>query len=134
MQPNIINISVDTLNDTLAIVSEPYERVEAFLNRSKYEGENHTLAARDEVTLYRTYPKQSGNFLGVGKSAVKFTLDVSVPGVDATTDVKSAVIAEVSFSVPVGVDPATTLLIRQRIMGLLDLDAVMAPLNDRLIV
>lgn len=134
MQPNTITLSVDTLNDAAAIVDETLTRFEEYLNRSKYIGENHSLSSRDELTLYRTFPKQAGNFKGVGKSAAKFAFDVSVPGVDATTTLTSPIIMEISFSVPVGTTPADVLLMRQRGLALLDLDAVMAPLNDGLMV
>jgi hypothetical protein len=134
MQPNTISLDVDTLNDTAAVVTEVYTRFEEYLNRSKYIGENHSLASRDELTLYRTFPKQAGNFKGVGKSAVKFAVDITVPGVDASTTLTSPIIMEISFSVPVGALPADVLLARQRGLALLDLDSVMAPLNDGLMV
>ena len=133
MQPDIISITVDPLNDATTEV-QTYSRFEEFLNRSKYIGENHSLDAREELTLYRTFPKQAGNFRGVGKSAVKFATDIVVPGVDSTTSLNTAIIAEVSFSVPLGASAADVLLMRQRIMGLLDLDAVMSPLNEQLMV
>lgn len=133
MQPNEIIIQVDPLNDT-TIVPETFSRFEEYLNRSKYVTENHSLNARDELTLYRTFPKQAGNFRGVGKSAAKFAYDIIVPGVDSTTSLSSSIIVEVSFSIPVGADPADVLWMRQRSLALLDLDTVMSPLNERLMV
>ena len=134
MQPNQISLSVDTLNDGAAIETQNYDRFEEFLNRSKYVGENHTLAMRDELTLYRTFPKQAGNLRGVQKSAVKFTFDVLVPGVDGTTMLVQPLIIEVSAAIPVGVTDVITRLCRQRAVSLLDLDSVMDPLNNKLMV
>jgi hypothetical protein len=134
MQGNTIVFNVDTLNDTTTIVEETYTRFEEYLNRSKYVGETHSLSSRDELSLYRTFPKQAGNFLGVARSAIKFSYDITVTGVDGTSEITSPIIAEVSFSVPVGATAAETLLVRQRVLALLDLDAVMAPLNDTLMI
>jgi hypothetical protein len=134
MQPNEIDLQVDTLNDGGTIVQETYTRFEEFLNRSKYVGDSHTMSSRDELTLYRTFPKQAGNFKGVGKSAAKFAIDVSVPGVDETTSLTAPIIMEISFSIPVGATPASILLARQRGLALLDLDSVMNPLNEKLMV
>jgi len=133
MQPNIITIPVDLLNDG-TVVNQDYERFEENLNRSRYITAAHTMASRDELTMYRTFPKKAGNFLGVGKSAVKFSTDISVPGTDSSTSLKSTIIFEVSASVPVGADPADVLIARQRLIGLLDNDAIMSPLNDKLTV
>jgi len=57
-----------------------------------------------------------------------------VTGVDGTTTVTAPIIVEVSFSVPVGATAAQTMLHRQRALALLDLDSVMAPLNDQLMI
>jgi len=133
MQPNIISLTVDPLNNATTETQE-YTRFEEFLNRSKYVTSDHSLQSRDELTLYRTFPKQAGNFRGVGKSATKFALDVLVPGVDDTTTLNSSIIVEVSFSVPVGASDADVLLMRQRAVALLDLDSVMSPLNSQLMV
>lgn len=134
MQPNLINISVDTLNDGTVVVPETYERSDEFQNRSVYSGPDHTLLARDTISLYRSYPTKNGNFNGVAKTAVKLSKDHSVPGVDGVSTLTSPVIIEVSFSIPVGVTEADVVEARQRAIALLDLDAVMTPLNSKLLV
>lgn len=134
MQPNQIQLTVDTLNDTTTIVQEDYDRFEERLNNAKYVGQSHTLVNRDELSLYRTFPKQSGNFRGVGRSAAKFTDDQIVTGVDGVAEITSPLILEISFSIPVGTSPAAVLRLRQRTIALLDSDAIMDPLNNTLMV
>lgn len=131
MQPDVITLSVDEENDGVGPVNHVYNRFDtSYPNRSGYIGANHTLAARNTLTLYRTLPKVSGNFMGVAKTAFKFSVDTTVLGVDGS-NVTAPVIVEVSFSVPVGVTAAATKIARQRALALLDLDSVMAPLNDQ---
>lgn len=134
MQPNTITLSVDKLNDAVAPVSEDYERFEEFLNRSVYVGANHSPAARDTITLYRTFPTKNGNFNGVQKSAIKLSEDVSVVGVDSATTLTAPMIMEISFSFPVGVSAADQLAFRQRGLSTIDLDSVVTPLNNQLMV
>lgn len=134
MQPNEITLSVDEENDGVGPVNHVFTRFEEHLNRAVYIGPLHSMMARNTLTTYRTFPKISGNFRGVAKSAFKFSTDITVPGVDAETSITAPVIVEVSFSVPVGATAAQTMLYRQRALALLDLDAVMAPLNDSLMV
>lgn len=133
MQPNTINLDVDYLNNA-STTAEAYERFEEFQNRSIYIGANHSPALRDTISMYRSFPTKNGNFNGTQKTAVKLTLDVSVPGVDSETTLIAPAIVEVSFSVPVGVTQAEILKIRQRAIALLDLDTVMDPLNYQLMV
>lgn len=136
MQPNTITLSVNHDGDdgTTAEVSRPYSRYDEFQNRSVYIGESHTLAARDMLGLYRTQPKTSGNFRGTAKSAVKFTRDYSVAGVDATTTLVVPGIVEVNFSFPVGVTPAETLELRRTAVAILEDESVIAGLVDQLMV
>lgn len=131
MQPNTIVLPVDYLN-TGVTTDETYRRIEEFQNRALYAGPSHTLLQRDTLALYRTANKRSGNFHGVAKVAGKFTLDVEVPGVDSTTTVTAPAIGEVNFAIPVGVSSADKLKIRQRILALIDMDAIMNPLMDHL--
>jgi hypothetical protein len=133
MQDNVLTLAVDELNDGNT-VNHVFERSDSFSNRSVYAGENHSLVARDNLTLYRTYPKASGNFPGVAKSAFKFSRDYSITGVDGVATLTSPVIVEVSFSVPVGVAPADQLVMRQRAIALLDDDDVMVALMNQLLV
>lgn len=132
MQPNSITLPVDELNNGTP-VNEVLTRFEEFLNRSVYIGATHSMSAKDSLTLYRTFPKPSGNFKGVSKTAVKFSRDYVVTGIDGL-NITAPVIIEVSFSIPVGVVTADVLLNRQRAIALLDLDTVMTPLNDQLMI
>jgi hypothetical protein len=128
MQPNEITLGVDEANDTV-IVNHVFTRNEEYLNRSVYQSDVSSLVAKDTMTFYRTFPKSNGNFRGVAKSAVKFSKDHVVDGVDGVSQLTSPVIVEVSFSIPVGVSDADVLLMRQRCVALLDDDTVMDALN-----
>jgi hypothetical protein len=131
MQANVITLQVDELNDGND-VAHPYTRFEEFANRSVYIGASHELVAQDKLTLYRTFQKISGNFRGTAKSALKFSKDYAVDGVDAIASLTSPLIIEVSFSVPVGITVADQLIGRQKAIALLDDDAVMVPLMNQL--
>lgn len=128
MQPDLITIAVDTLNDGNTS-DHIYTRVDEFANRSVYIGPGHLPEARVLLGLYRTTRKQNGNFKGVLKTSVKFTEDITVPGVDSATDLVSPIITEVNFSFPVGVTVPQLIVARQRQMALLDLDTIMNNLN-----
>lgn len=134
MQPDEITLAVDEENDGVDPVNHVYTRAEEYQNRSVYIGANHSLTAKDTVTLYRTAPKSNGNFKGVAKTSFKFSQDKLVDGVDGVAQITAPVIVEVSFSIPVGVTPADVLIARQRALALLDLDTVMDPLNNQLLV
>lgn len=133
MQPNEITLAVDVLNNGTT-ENQTYARFEEFLNRSIYIGSDHSLCLRNTLGLYRTLPKQSGNFKGVAKSSFKFSQDVVVDGVDGVSSITSPLILEVSFSVPVGATAADVLELRQRALALIDADTVMTPLNLTLMV
>jgi len=134
MQASTLNLSVDALNSGSPATQAFARYDDSQAGKSVYIGENHSLVARDELALYRSFPTKSGNFNGVGKSSFKFTRDVSVPGVDATTTITSPLIIEVRVSAPVGVSDALILEHRQRALALLDDDAIMVPLNTQLSV
>jgi hypothetical protein len=136
MQSNTITLSVDVDNDggSTAAVDKVFTRFDEYQNRSEYISGDHSLAARDKLSLYRTLPKTAGNFKGVAKSAVKFTQDYSVEGVDSTTTNVAPGIVDINFSFPVGMTPAQTLEMRMRAVALLLDDDVMAPLCDTLMV
>lgn len=133
MQANTLTLSVDPLNDD-TIVAEAYDRFEVFSNRSVYIGANHAAEARDTISLYRSFPTKSGNFKGVNKSSIKLSRDNEVAGVDSSTTLTAPTIIEVSFSVPVGATAASLLQDRQRLIALLDDDAVMDALNLQLMI
>jgi len=136
MQPNTITLAVNHDNDdgTTAAVSHVLTRYDEYQNRTEYIDEDHTLSLRNKVGLYRTFPKTSGNFKGVAKSAIKFTQDYSVDGVDSTTSIVAPGIIDIGFSFPVGMTPAQTLELRMRAVALLSDEATMAPLTDQLSV
>lgn len=135
MQPNVITLPVneDGDNGTTPAVDHIFNRYDEYQNRSEYISGSHTLALRDKLGLYRTTPKASGNFRGTAKSAVKFTRDFSVAGVDASTTIVAPAIVEVSFSFPVGMTPAETMVMRQCAVAMLD-HSVIAELTDKLMV
>jgi hypothetical protein len=103
-QDNTITLSVDPLND-----GNPEDRVFTRwypdTNRTIYNGPSHTLAVPEQMTLYRTLPKVTGNFLGTAKSACKFTFTVEVEDAEGNTTTKP-LIFDVSVSAPVGTPAA----------------------------
>jgi len=133
MQADQITLQVDPANND-TIVPEVFTRYVESENRSEYIGVNHLPEARNKFALYRTFPTRSGNFKGVAKSAVKFTEDKVVPGVDAASSLTAPAILEISFSVPVGVSIADIVALRQRAIAALDDDTVMNALNTQLLI
>lgn len=131
MQDNTITVSVDTLNDGTTN-DELYTRHTEELNRTIYHGTGHLSAMRRLMQFIRSAAKPKGNNRGFDRSTVKFTTDLSVPNADGTGDIVLPIIAEAIFTVPVGATPAETLEARQRLIAVLDNDAVMADLNDTL--
>lgn len=134
MQPNVITLSVDEQNDGVGPVNHVFTRFDEYQNRSVYTSATHSMALKDTMSLYRTMPKASGNFRGVMKSAIKFSQDILVTGVDGVSQLSAPIIVDISFSIPVGATPAQTMIARQRALSALDFDTVMAPLNDLLMV
>lgn len=134
MQPNEVTLSVDEENDGVGPVDHVFTRFEEFQNRAVYIGASHSISAKDTLSLYRTQPKSSGNFKGVAKTAVKFSKDLVVDGVDGVSQLTAPLIVDISFSIPVGATHAEILIARQRALALLDLDAVMTPLNEQLMI
>jgi len=133
MQPNSITLPVDYLNNGTT-TDETYTRFEEYQNRSVYIGENHSPDMRDTISLYRSFPTKNGNFKGVAKTSVKLSVDHTVPGVDGVAQLSAPIIWELSASIPVGVSVEDALKSRQRALAVLDLDAVMTPLNSQLMV
>lgn len=134
MLDNVITLSVDEENDGVGPVNHVFNRFEEYQNRSVYIGTNHSMATKDTLNLYRTFPKASGNFRGVAKTAFKFSKDLTVTGVDGVSQLSAPIIVDVSFSIPVGATHAQILVARQRALALLDLDVVMTPLNEQQMV
>lgn len=134
MQTDQITLSVDEQNDGVGPVNHVFTRFEEYQNRSVYIGDSHSMAAKDTLGLYRTFPKPSGNFKGVAKTAVKFSKDVLVTGADGVSQLTAPIIVDISFAIPVGATHGDILVARQRALALLDLDAIMDPLNEQLMV
>lgn len=133
MLDNVITLSVDVENNGTAVNTD-FTRYEEFQNRSTYIGGNHSIDAVDTLQFYRTFPKSSGNFKGVAKSSFKRTKSITVLGVDGVARLTSPLIAEVSFSIPVGATPAQVLLLRQELVATLDLDVIMNAVNNQLMI
>lgn len=128
-----IELDVDVANNDTIVEQVLVNAGPDTINRSTFEfSGTHSLVARDIVQFYRTYPKRSGQSRGSAKCAMKFTTDIAVNNSDGSGDIVLPLIGEVSFSLPVGVTPAQTMSLRQRIVSLLDLDDVAAKLMDLL--
>jgi len=129
MQTDTIVLPVDILNNGTP-TNRTYTRSEELADRTTYRGPEGTLSVRDAMQFYRTLPKRAGNFLGSAKMSVKFTQDKLVDTADGAGETPAPLIAEVSFSIPVGVSDADILAFRQRVIALLDNDTVMTKLNS----
>ena len=86
-------------------------------NKSTYISDSHELSARDMLTFNRTFPKPSGNFLGMQKCLMKFTKDISVPGVDGV-DILAPSIVQLAYSLPCGVTEDQLIFLKSRIAAL----------------
>lgn len=131
MLDNTITLAVDTEN-TGTTTNLVITRIDEFQNRSKYKTPSHSFTLRDTVDFYRTYPSKTKDFNGMAKSSFKLTCDIEVPGVIAEQTRVAPMIGEVSFSLPVGFTTAEVKLLRQRIIAILDNDALMGRLNEGL--
>lgn len=136
MQGNTITLMVNDDHDdgTTPLVENVYTRFDEYQNRTVYIHEDHTVALRNILGLYRSFPKANGNFRGTAKSAVKMTQDFAVDGVDSETSIIVPGIINVEFSFPLGLTAAQTLEMRMRMVTLMNLDTVMVPLTDQLMV
>lgn len=135
MLANQITLTVDHDHDggTTPAIQETYDRYEEYLNRSVYVHEGHTLGAKDTLAFYRTLPKPVGSFKGMAKSAVKFSKEIMVPD-SVGGEVTAPAILHLTASLPVGATSAQKLLMRQRVVALLNDDTVMNELMDKLMV
>lgn len=132
MQPNTITLAVDVANSG-STTNQVYTRVQELVNRSTYSGVGDDFRTADRLQLYATPPTRAGAFFGSIKSSAKLTETVSVAQADGV-DGSFPLIAEVSFSVPVGTPAAKVKEIRQRLLALLDQDVIMDPLNIKAIL
>lgn len=128
-----ITLSVDAENNGTP-APEVFTRYEEFQNRATYITGSHTPDARNQMSVYRTFPTRSGNFKGVEKTALKFTEDTEVAGVDSASTLKAPSIAEIAFSFPVGATAAFKKHMRQRVIAALDDDTLMDALNVQLMI
>lgn len=120
MQGNKIVIATGLSGITDDCPDMTLTRSEETVNRTTYTlAETHTLASRDIVQLYRTYPKRAGASRGSSKCAIKVTTDISVPNADGSGDIVLPLIGEASFSLPVGVTDAQLVILRAKIAKLL---------------
>jgi hypothetical protein len=131
MQSNTITLAVDTANSG-SPTNKIYSRYTERENASVYIGASHTLSMRDQIQFSRSFPTQSGNYLGVMQSTIKLTADVSVLGADSETTLVKPAIVNLQFNIPVGTASATILELRQRLIAVLDDDTIMTSLNEKL--
>jgi len=129
MLPDTITLAIDEAN-TDSTTDHDLARAIESANKSTYWDEDHTVAARNEMSVFRTFPKTSGNFYGSLKTSVKFTKDIAVDGVDGST-LKVPLIGEASFSMPVGTTEEEATLLRQSLIAMLDRDDVMDLLHGQ---
>lgn len=124
MLANAITLSVDTLNNGTP-TDQVATRHEEHLNRTVYRMPGHSVGSPQTLTWYRTPPKRNGNFNGTYKCALKFSATKFVAGYDAATTLSVPVIAEVSFSLPVGTSADFMKEVRQQCIAALDDDIIM---------
>jgi len=131
MQANTLTLAVDTANDGTT-TDHVYTRIREVENKSVYNGPGGSVSNRKELAFLRKDPKRSGNSQGVSSAEARFTEEVSVPGVEDSSNVSHLLTGSVSFRIPVGVSSADLLTFRQKIIALLDDDTVMGALMDNL--
>lgn len=129
MQNATITLPVD-IGDTDVTTDLVLSRQEEYLHRTVYIAADHAIDARNTLTLYRTPPKSTSAYKGNVKVSYKFTEDVEVLSPTGDT-ITSPMIAEASFSIPVGTSAAKRLEIAQRFGAFALHRAVMAGLIDQ---
>lgn len=127
MLNDTLTLTIDLLNNGTTSTEENlvFERVG---NKSTYHRTGHSVTMRKMINFYRSLPKRVGSFLGVAKTSVKFTEDITVAASDGS-NVVAPIILEVNFSFPVGTTIAQTVAMRQRALALLDDSITMDKLN-----
>ena len=129
MQDSTITLPVDK-TDTDTLVDVVFSRQEEYLHRSLYISADHKPDNRDTLGIYRSPIKPTSAYKGVMRTSCKFTKDVSVLNPVGET-ITSPMIAEISFSVPVGTSDADRLELAQRVGALALYRAVIAGLIDQ---
>jgi hypothetical protein len=92
-------------------------------NKAVYHGADHADSSRHKLEIYRTAPKRQGNSLGIRKSALKVTLDVTVPTADGAGTNVVPCLLEVSSNLPVGISDADRLRVLQETVDLIKGDS-----------
>lgn len=129
MQDSIITLPVDVANDG-TMVNLVLSRQEEYLHRSLYISAEHRPDNRDTLGIYRSPIKPTSAYKGVMRTSLKFTKDVSVLNPVGET-ITSPMIAEISFSVPVGASNGDRLELAQRVGALALHRDVIAGLIDQ---
>lgn len=107
--------------DLLPAASYVIRRHEESANRTTYvDDTTHSVAQRDQVQFYRTFPKRSGSSRGSAKVSFKLTRDVTVPNASGDGEIVLPLIGECSFSLPVGTNQYAIDNLRKKIRGILN--------------
>lgn len=130
MLENSYTLQVDVANNG-TLVPQVVNRHDATAGYSTYIGEDHSLSQRDIIQFYRS-PVAKGLDGGRAKSKFKITEDLEVIPCSGTCSVLTPMIGEVSFSLPILATDAQILELRQRMIAVLDNDALMSKLNQKL--
>lgn len=117
MLPDELTLTIDPELDGQSTTEAVFTRYEEDKSKSTYISSAHTVASRDQLQFYRTFPKQNGNFRGVQKATIKFTKDAIVDGVNGDP-VVAPLIIEVNFSIPVGYASADVAAVRSGLVSL----------------
>lgn len=129
-QNDTITLAVDIAN-TGTTTNEAYTSYNNTGSIHTYIGPDHAPDLQNTLKLYRTEPSASGAFKGYLDSKVSFGQDFTVSAVDGTNIVRMG-FASLQIRVPVGVTEAQILHLRQRVLAILDADAIMGKLNYKL--
>lgn len=129
MQEAIITLPVDVV-DNGTLVNQVFSRQEEYLHRTLYIGAEHQPDMRNTLGIYRTPIKPTSGFKGVMRTSLKITKDVQVLNPVGET-ITSPMIAELSFSVPVGTSAEDRLELTQTIGALALHREVIAGLIDQ---
>lgn len=132
--PIELDVNDDNDDGTTPVLNESFTRWQTNgTTKSIYMHSAHNLSVRDLLTFYVTFPKTNGTFKGMAKSAFKFSKDVTVLN-NVGEEIIVPIIGQCNFSLPVGATAEQAMLIRQRMVAMLNDDAVMVPLMEQLMV
>lgn len=97
-----LTLSVDPTGANASKVNETLNRFDKDGNKSIYRFSDFTIAARNQMEVYRNTISPSGNYLGNAKGMIKLTEDQAVVAKDGT-DIVAPTIGTIQLSLPVGV-------------------------------